>query len=56
LCGERRDPEFDAQMVGVLHVYKEVEIWRQKGSPPPDLVAALSYDELFQNHYASTVL
>jgi transposase len=42
---ERRDPEFDAKMVEVLHVYKEVEIWREKGSPPPDLVAVLSYDE-----------
>ena len=42
---ERRDPEFDAKMVQVLHVYKEVEIWREKGAPPPDLVAVLSYDE-----------
>ncbi len=42
---ERRDPEFDAKMVQVLHVYKEVEMWREKGAPPPDLVAVLSYDE-----------
>jgi transposase len=28
---ERRDPEFDAKMVQVLHVYKEVEIWGEKG-------------------------
>ena len=42
---ERRDPEFDAKMVQVLHVYKQVEIWREKGAPPPDLVAVLSYDE-----------
>lgn len=42
---ERRDPDFDAKMVQVLHVYKQVEIWRQKGTPPPDLVAVLSYDE-----------
>ena len=42
---ERRDPEFDVKMVQVLHVYKEVEIWREKGIPPPDLVAVLSYDE-----------
>jgi transposase len=42
---ERRDPDFDAKMVQVLHVYKEVEIWRAKGTPPPDLVAVLSYDE-----------
>jgi transposase len=41
---ERRDPEFDAKMVQVLHVYKEVEMWREKGAPP-DLVAVLSYDE-----------
>jgi transposase len=42
---ERRDPEFETKMVQVLHVYKEVEIWREKGTPPPDLVAVLSYDE-----------
>jgi transposase len=42
---ERRDPEFDTKMVQVLHVYKEVEIWREKGVPPPDLVTVLSYDE-----------
>jgi transposase len=42
---EKRDPEFDAKMVQVLHVYKEVEMWREKGAPPSDLVAVLSYDE-----------
>jgi transposase len=42
---ERRDPEFDAKMVQVLHVYREVEIWREQGAPGPDLVAVLSYDE-----------
>lgn len=42
---ERRDPEFDAKMIQVLHVYREVEIWREKGVSPPDLVAVLSYDE-----------
>lgn len=42
---ERRDAEFDAKMVEVLHVYKDVEIWREEGTPPPDLVAVLSYDE-----------
>jgi len=42
---ERRDPEFDAKMVQVLHVYNEVAIWREKGAPQPDLVAVLSYDE-----------
>jgi transposase len=42
---ERRDPNFEAKMVQVLHVYKQVEIWREKGVPSPDLVAVLSYDE-----------
>lgn len=42
---ERRDPEFDTRMVQVLHVYREVEIWRETGAAPPDLVAVLSYDE-----------
>ena len=42
---ERRDPDFDAKMVQVLHVYREVEIWRGKGAPPSDLIAVLSYDE-----------
>jgi len=42
---ERRDPEFDAKMVQVLHVYKQVQIWREKGVPQPDLIAVLSYDE-----------
>jgi hypothetical protein len=42
---ERRDPEFDAKMVQVLHVYREVEIWREKGAPPADLIAVLSCDE-----------
>ena len=42
---ERRDPDFDAKMVQILHVYKQVEIWREKGTAPPDLVAVLSYDE-----------
>jgi len=42
---ERRDPAFEAKMVQVLHVYREVEVWRERGAPPPDLVAVLSYDE-----------
>ena len=33
------------RMVQVLHVYREVEIWREKGASAPDLVAVLSYDE-----------
>lgn len=42
---ERRDPAFEAKMVQVLHVYRQVELWREQGAPPPDLVAVLSYDE-----------
>jgi transposase len=42
---ERRDPDFDEKMIQVLHVYKQIQIWREKGLPPPDLVAVLSYDE-----------
>lgn len=32
-------------MVQVLHVYKEVEVWRENGATPPELLAVLSYDE-----------
>lgn len=41
---ERRDPEFDAKMKQVLHVYKQVELWHKVGAPS-DLIAVLSYDE-----------
>lgn len=44
---ERRDPNFDAKMTGVLFVYKQVEVLRDKtaaGENAP-LVAFLSYDE-----------
>lgn len=41
---ERRDPEFDAKMRQVLHVYKQVELWHKTGAPS-ELVAVLSYDE-----------
>lgn len=41
---ERRDPEFDVKMRQVLHVYKQVELWRKSGAPT-QLVAVLSYDE-----------
>jgi transposase len=41
---ERRDPDFDAKMQQVLHVYREVELWRTMGAPS-ELVAVLSYDE-----------
>jgi transposase len=41
---ERRDPEFKAKMIEVLHVYRDVELWR-KTSLPPEVVGVLSYDE-----------
>jgi transposase len=42
---ERRDPDFYAKMVQILHVYKHVEIWREKGVAAPELVAVLAYDQ-----------
>jgi transposase len=44
---ERRDPDFDAKMASVLHVYKEVEVLREKSASgeASSLVAILSYDE-----------
>lgn len=41
---ERRDPEFQAKMTEVLHVYREVELWRKSGRSP-QVVGVLSYDE-----------
>lgn len=41
---ERRDPEFEAKMKQVLHVYRQVELWHKAGAPS-ELVAVLSYDE-----------
>jgi transposase len=41
---ERRDPEFQAKMTEVLHVYREVAVWRTTGLPP-QVVGVLSYDE-----------
>ena len=41
---ERRDPEFKAKMIEVLHVYREVELWRKAGLPS-EVVGVLSYDE-----------
>lgn len=44
---ERRDPEFDRKMAEVLHVYREVAVFRaeeEAGEPVP-LVAVLSFDE-----------
>jgi transposase len=43
---ERRDPDFDAKMVQVLHVYKEVELLKSNSdSTQEQTVAILSYDE-----------
>jgi transposase len=41
---ERRDAEFESKMIQVLHVYKDVEVWRKTGLPE-EVVAVLSYDE-----------
>jgi transposase len=41
---ERRDPEFKAKMTEVLHVYRDVELWRKSGLPS-QVVGVLSYDE-----------
>jgi transposase len=41
---ERRDPAFEASMTEVLHVYKDVEVWRKSGLPS-EVVGVLSYDE-----------
>jgi transposase len=41
---ERRDPEFEAKMIEVLHVYREVGVWRSTGLPA-EVVGVLSYDE-----------
>ena len=45
---ERRDPEFEAKMAVVLHVYKEVEIVNEelvKGTLKEPPVVTISYDE-----------
>lgn len=41
---ERRDPEFASKMIEVLHVYREVAVWRRQGLPA-EVVGVLSYDE-----------
>ena len=41
---ERRDPDFEATMLEVLHVYKDVEVWRNTGVLS-EVVGVLSYDE-----------
>ncbi len=45
---ERRDPDFEAKMANVLHVYKEVEIvneYRQGQAGPELNMVTISYDE-----------
>ena len=39
--GERRDADFEAKMIEVLHVYKDVELWR-KTDLPSEVVSVLS--------------
>lgn len=41
---ERRDAEFEAKMVEVLHLYRDVAVWRKTGLPA-EVVGVLSYDE-----------
>lgn len=42
---EKRDPDFDAKMVQVLCVYKEVALLREAGKDVSSMIAVLSYDE-----------
>ena len=42
---EKRDPDFDAKMVQVLCVYKEVALLREAGQDVSSMLAILSYDE-----------
>lgn len=42
---ERKDPEFDAKMTQVLHVYKEVQLLQKNGETDSGKLAILSYDE-----------
>jgi hypothetical protein len=42
---EKRDPDFDAKMVQVLCVYKEVALLREAGTDVSSMIAILSYDE-----------
>jgi len=42
---EKRDPDFDAKMVQVLCVYKEVALLREAGQDVSSMIAILSYDE-----------
>jgi len=42
---EKRDPDFEAKMVQVLCVYKEVALLREAGKDVSSMIAILSYDE-----------
>ena len=42
---EKRDPDFDAKMVQVLCVYKEIALLREAGKDVSSMIAVLSYDE-----------
>lgn len=43
---ERRDPDFEAKMVQILHVYKEVELLKAKSTKNREqTIAILTYDE-----------
>jgi len=42
---ERKDPEFDAKMAQVLHVYREVQVLHKNGETDATKLAILSYDE-----------
>lgn len=42
---ERRDPAFQAKMVQVLCVYRQVELLREAGKDVSSMIAILSYDE-----------
>jgi transposase len=42
---EKRDPDFEAKMVQVLCVYKEVALLREAGQDVSSMIAILSYDE-----------
>ena len=42
---ERRAPDFEAKMVQVLYVYKEVELLREAGQDVSSMIAIVSYDE-----------
>ncbi|MEK7233608.1 MAG: IS630 family transposase [Elusimicrobiota bacterium] len=42
---DKRDPDFEAKMVQVLCVYKDVALLREKGQDVSSMLAVLSYDE-----------